>query len=74
MFVAIALCASLTLVGGCKNDAQTGALLGSAIGAAAGAGIDSNNRGRGAAIGAGVGGASGYIIGNERDKNKNNSY
>jgi uncharacterized protein YcfJ len=74
MFVAIALCASLVLVGGCKNDAQTGALIGSAVGAAAGAGIDHDNRGRGAAIGAAAGAAGGYMIGNERDKNKSNQY
>ena len=41
--------------GGCETDAQTGLLIGSAIGAAAGAGIDHDNRGRGAAIGAGIG-------------------
>jgi len=53
---------------GCKNDAQTGALLGAGAGAGIGAAIDDNNRGRGALIGAGVGAAGGYIIGNERDK------
>lgn len=62
--------AALTLaLVGC-NSAQTGALLGSAIGAAAGAGIDHNNRGRGALIGAGVGAVGGYIVGNEIDKSR----
>lgn len=69
----LALLASITLfLGtlGCQSDAQTGALLGSAVGAAAGAGIDHNNRGRGALIGAGAGAVGGYLIGNESDKNK----
>ena len=57
---------SLTLTG-CSHG-QTGALLGSAIGSAAGAGIDHRNRGRGALLGAGVGAVGGYIVGNEMDK------
>ncbi len=67
--VAPALLALTLLIAGC-NSAQTGALLGSAIGAAAGAGIDHNNRGRGALIGAGVGAVGGYIVGNEVDKSR----
>jgi uncharacterized protein YcfJ len=75
IIVVAVLFAAVILAGGCKNDAQTGALIGSAIGAAAGAGIDHNNRGRGAAIGAAAGAGTGYVIGNERDKNqKNNQY
>ena len=65
-----AFSAPLTLAGGCQSDAQTGGLIGSGIGAAAGAGIDHNNRGRGALIGAGIGAIGGYIVGNESDKNK----
>jgi len=66
-----AVLAPLTLAGGgCQSDAQTGGLLGAGVGAAAGAGIDHNNRGRGALIGAGVGAVGGYIFGNESDKNK----
>ncbi|MEX2671840.1 MAG: glycine zipper domain-containing protein [Phycisphaeraceae bacterium] len=55
---------------GCQSDAQTGGLLGAAVGSAAGAGIDHRDRGRGALIGAGVGAVGGYIVGNESDKNK----
>lgn len=55
---------------GCESDAQTGLLIGSAIGAAAGAGIDHDNRGRGALIGAAAGAGGGYIVGNEVDKSK----
>ena len=53
---------------GCANTAQTGGLIGAGVGAAAGAGIDHNNRGRGALIGAGIGAIGGYIFGNEHDK------
>ncbi len=70
-FVLIAAVAiSSGMIAGCQSDAQTGALIGSGVGAAAGAGIDHNNRGRGALIGAGVGAIGGYIVGNESDKNK----
>ena len=65
----LALIVLSLLMVGC-NSAQTGALLGSAIGAAAGAGIDYRDRGRGALIGAGVGAVSGYLIGNEVDKSQ----
>jgi hypothetical protein len=58
------------MIAGCQSDAQTGALLGSAVGAGAGAAIDHDNRGRGALIGAGIGAVGGYIVGNESDKNK----
>jgi len=60
---------------GC-NSAQTGALLGAALGSAAGAGIDHRDRGRGALIGAGIGAVAGYAVGNEVDKSQqyNNGY
>ena len=58
---------TMLLATGC-NSAQTGTLLGAAIGSAAGAGIDYHDRGRGALIGAGLGAVSGYLIGNEFDK------
>ncbi len=64
------LASCLGVTGGCASDAQTGALIGSGVGAAAGAGIDHRNRGRGALIGAGVGAIGGYIFGNEMDKQK----
>ena len=57
---------------GCANDAQTGAVVGGLLGAAAGAvvGHQSGERDAGAAIGAGVGALGGYVIGNESDKQK----
>ncbi len=65
----IAVVAAL-LIGGCANDAQTGAGIGAAVGAGVGAAVDDDNRWRGAGIGAAIGGVSGYIIGNESDKAK----
>ncbi len=53
---------------GCATDAQTGALAGGALGAAAGQAIGGDTEGT--LIGAGVGAAGGYMIGNERDKAK----
>lgn len=55
-------------VAGCESDAQTGALIGTAIGAVAGQAIGGDTKGT--LIGAGAGAAGGYIIGNERDKKK----
>ena len=49
-----------------KNDAGTGAILGSAVG-----GIIGHQSGRGlegAALGGAVGAAGGYAVGNEKDK------
>jgi hypothetical protein len=74
-FRALSLASALLLVpalGGCANDAQTGALLGGGIGAASGAviGHQSDEAGAGAAIGGAVGAGTGYIIGNESDKAK----
>ncbi|MDH3583977.1 MAG: YMGG-like glycine zipper-containing protein [Phycisphaerae bacterium] len=66
--MAMALGALLLLVGGCQNSAQRAGLIGAAIGAAAGAGIDHDDRGRGALIGTAVGALAGYAVGNEHDK------
>jgi uncharacterized protein YcfJ len=65
------LAGGLTL-GGCANDARTGALIGAGTGAAAGAviGHQSGETGEGAAVGGAVGAGAGYIIGNESDKAK----
>ncbi len=66
--------ATLLMLGGCGNDAQSGALLGAGLGAGLGAviGHQSGETGAGAAIGGAVGGAAGYGIGNESDKAKAN--
>jgi outer membrane lipoprotein SlyB len=54
------------LVSGCETKAQSGALLGTAIGVGAGQLIGGNTAGT--LIGGAAGAAGGYIIGNEMDK------
>ena len=56
----------LAFVAGCESDAQTGALIGTGIGALAGQAIGGDTEST--LIGAGVGAVGGYIIGNESDK------
>ena len=68
------------LIGGCAtaerrwentNSAGQGAVVGSVLGAGAGAIIaGEGDDAEGALIGAGIGAAAGYVIGNERDKNR----
>ncbi|MHC4478267.1 MAG: glycine zipper domain-containing protein [Planctomycetota bacterium] len=60
----------LALAGGCESEAQSGALLGGAVGAGAGAivGHQSGKTTEGALIGGAVGAGAGYMIGNEGDK------
>jgi uncharacterized protein YcfJ len=55
---------------GCETNAQNDALIGSAVGAGAGAiiGHQSGHATKGALIGGGAGAAGGYIVGNEQDK------
>jgi len=67
-WIAVLAVAGFGPIAGCANDARTGGLIGAGAGAAAGAAIDHDNRGRGALIGAGVGAVGGYIVGNEKDK------
>ena len=66
MVVSVSL--GLVFVGGCESDAQTGALIGTAIGAGAGQAIGGDTEST--LIGAGAGAVGGYIIGNESDKKK----
>ena len=66
MVVVVSL--GLVFVAGCESDAQTGALIGTAIGAGAGQAIGGDTEST--LIGAGAGAVGGYIIGNERDKKK----
>jgi len=66
MVVAVGL--GLVFVAGCESDAQTGALIGTAIGAGAGQAIGGDTEST--LIGAAVGGGAGYIIGSEQDKKK----
>ena len=67
VLVVCALAAGLALTG-CKNDAQSGALIGAGVGALAGQAIGGNTAGT--LIGAGIGAGAGYAIGNEEDKSK----
>ena len=64
MVVAVSL--GLVFAAGCESDAQTGALIGTGIGALAGQAIGGDTEAT--LIGAGIGAVGGYIIGNERDK------
>ena len=66
MVVAVSL--GLALVAGCESDAQTGALIGTGVGAIAGQAIGGDTEST--LIGAGAGAVGGYIIGNESDKKK----
>lgn len=61
------LCGAL-LATGCRDDAQTGALVGAGGGALAGQAIGGNTQST--LIGAGAGAVAGYMIGNEMDKDK----
>ena len=68
ILMVIAVSLGLVFAAGCESDAQTGALIGTAIGAGAGQAIGGDTEAT--LIGAGIGAVGGYIIGNERDKNK----
>jgi hypothetical protein len=52
---------------GCETQGQSGALIGTGIGAGVGA-LASGGRPEGTLIGGAVGGGAGYIVGNEADK------
>lgn len=58
MFIAVSGCQAMR-----DNPRTTGTIGGAAVGAAAGAAIDRDNRGRGAIIGGAVGGAAGNVGG-----------
>ncbi len=64
----VAVSSGLAFVGGCESDAQTGALLGTGIGAGVGALAGGSTEST--LIGAAVGGGAGYMLGNEGDKKK----
>jgi len=68
ILIVVAVSLGLLFTAGCESDAQTGALIGTAIGAGAGQAIGGDTEST--LIGAGVGAFGGYIIGNEQDKNK----
>ena len=68
ILMVVAVGFGLAFVVGCESDAQTGALIGTGVGALAGQAIGGDTKGT--LIGAAVGGGAGYMIGNERDKTK----
>jgi len=61
----------ITMIGvfviGCETQGQSGALIGTGIGAGVGA-LASGGRPEGTLIGGAVGGGAGYMVGNEADK------
>ena len=72
IILAISLCVSSVLIGGCQTQAQTGGVAGAGIGALAGQVIGRSTSAT--LIGAAVGGGAGYIIGNEKDKKDAKAY
>ena len=68
ILMVVAVSFGLVLVAGCESDAQTGALIGTGVGAIAGQAIGGDTEAT--LIGAGVGAVGGYLIGNESDKKK----
>jgi phage tail tape-measure protein len=67
-----AMIATGILVAGCETEAQKGAGLGALAGAGVGAivGHQSGNAATGALVGGAVGGGTGYMLGSEGDKKK----
>ena len=68
IFMVVAVSLGLAFIVGCESDAQTGALVGTGVGALAGQAIGGDTEAT--LIGAAVGGGAGYMIGAERDKKK----
>lgn len=68
ILMAVAVGLGLAFVVGCESDAQTGALIGTAVGAGAGQAIGGDTEST--LIGAGAGAVGGFIIGSEQDKKK----
>jgi outer membrane lipoprotein SlyB len=65
---AVVLSSVLIITCGCESDAQTGALIGGAVGAGAGQAIGRNTEST--LIGGAIGAGAGYLIGNQQDKKK----
>ncbi len=68
ILLVVAVSLGSAFIAGCESDAQTGALIGTVIGAGAGQLIGGDTKST--LIGAGVGAGAGYILGNESDKKK----
>lgn len=65
--LALTLVMTSLFVVGCETQGQSGALIGTGVGAGVGA-LASRGSAAGTLIGAAVGGGAGYIVGNEADK------
>jgi hypothetical protein len=68
IWIVVAVSFGLVFVAGCASDAQTGALIGTAIGASAGQAIGGDTEAT--LIGAAVGAGAGYMLGSESDRKK----
>ncbi len=68
VIAAVVVTSALIMSCGCKSDAQTGALIGGAVGAGAGQAIGRNTEST--LIGGAIGAGAGYLIGNQQDKKK----
>jgi len=68
IFMMVIVCLTLIFAVGCESRAHTGALIGTAVGAAAGQAIGRDTKST--VIGGAIGAGAGYIIGNETDKKK----
>ena len=64
--LAVYICATIMIVGGCQTRTQTGTLAGAGIGAMAGQLIGGDTKST--LIGAAIGTGAGYLIGNSQDK------
>ena len=68
ILMVVAISVPLVFVAGCESRAHTGALIGTAVGAAAGQAIGRDTKST--LIGGAIGAGAGYIIGSESDKKK----
>jgi len=68
ILMVVAVGFGLAFAAGCESDAQTGALVGTGVGALAGQAIGGDTEAT--LIGAAVGGGAGYMLGAESDKKK----
>ncbi len=66
VIMAISMFAGLLITAGCETKAQSGALIGTGVGALAGQAIGGNTTGT--LIGAGAGAVGGYLVGRHMDK------
>ena len=71
ILLAVVVSVGVAFFVGCESEAQTGALIGTGVGALAGQAIGGDTEST--LIGAAVGGGAGYVIGAERERQKTKS-